>query len=293
LGATSVYSIGIDFDPVKAESIYSDGKSAVASLEKDGKKYVVDQDGKAVEVEDPDKYVDNLNKTTGSKYQKQAEDADNVLGELDDLVASAATALEGTGVEIKREGDKISLIGDVALVKPTQAALPDPLFGLEDLEGGYNADAGAVEVIIPKFADARDIANLEEFLYQATNIILDIFDKGTYTEEGDWSRLIDSAEPDDAYATRYSYAGESFVEGDKAESAKLIKSLMVKDFGEAKTVAKKLMGQKMAEAILTKYVKAQIAEDFEGAKNNAKILMGDKAAEAFLDLVQGSNQGNA
>lgn len=253
LGEPAAYDIDINFDPKMVESLYSDGKSAIASLEKDGKKYVVGQDGKAVEVEDPDKYVNNLNKTTGSRYQKQAEDvadSDDVVGKLQKIVDEANVALQDTGVEVKLDGDKILLSGDAALVKPTQSALPDPLFGLEDLEGGYNAESGAMEVTIPKFADTRDVANLEEFLYKAVNTILDIVEKGSYTEEDEWSRLLADAEEDPAYASRYSYSGESFVGEDKQKGAKLIKSLMAENFDEAKKVASKLMGEKLAEQLL-------------------------------------------
>ena len=254
LGEPAVYDIDISFDSKMVESLYSDGKSAIASLEKDGKKYVVGQDGKAVEVEDPDKYVNNLNKTTGSHYQKQAEGAgdgsDDVVGSLQRLVEEANAALQDTGVEARLEGDKIFLTGDAALVKPTQSALPDPLYGLDDLEGGYNTDTGAMEVVIPKFADTRDVANLEDFLYKAVNTILDIVEQGDYTEEGKWARLLADAEEDPVYASRYSYAGDDFVGEDKAKGAKLIKSLMAENFEEAKKVASKLMGEKIAEALM-------------------------------------------
>lgn len=250
LGNPATYSIGISFDAKKAEAMYSDGKDGFVSLEKDGKKYMVGGDGKAVEVEDPDKYIDNLNKTTGSRYQKQSEGAEDILASLQALVDEANVALDGTGVEVSLGNGKISLNGDAALIKPTQKALPDPLFGLEDLEGGYNNSTGAVEVIIPAFTDERDVANLEDFLYKAVNIILDIIEKGDYTEEDEWKRLVRDARADSAYASRYSYMGESFVVGDKAESAKLVKSLMAVNFDEAKKAAKALMGEKIAEAVL-------------------------------------------
>lgn len=254
LGEPAAYDIDITFDPKAVEALYSDGKSAIASLEKDGKKYVVDKDGKAVEVEDPDKYVNNLNKTTGSRYQKQAEGAgdgsDDILGNLQKLVEEANIALQDTGVDAKLEGDKILLSGDAALVKPTQSALPDPLFGLDDLEGGYNVDTGAMEVTVPKFADTRDVANLEEFLYKAVNTILDIVENGNYTEEDEWGKLLADTEEDPAYVSRYSYSGDEFVGEDKAKGAKLIKSLMAEHFDEAKKVAVKLMGEKIAEALV-------------------------------------------
>lgn len=65
--------VTVKFDPAMCESIYSDGKTTMTSIEKDGKKYVVNNDGSATEVDDADKYVANLNKTTGSGFKKTAE----------------------------------------------------------------------------------------------------------------------------------------------------------------------------------------------------------------------------
>lgn len=290
LGEPAAYDIDITFDPHMVESLYSDGKSAIATLEKDGKKYVVGQDGKAVEVEDPDKYVNNLNKTTGSHYQKQAEEAgdgaDDITSSLRKLVEEANVALQDTGVEAKLDGDMISLTGDAALVKPTQSALPDPLFGLDDLEGGYNADTGAMEVTIPKFADTRDVANLEEFLYKAVNTILDIVEGGDYTEEDEWARLLADAEEDPVYVSRYSYSGESFVGEDKAKGAKLVKSLMVEDFEAAKVVAAKLMGEKIAEAlVIAPKAKSPINESKQKVAIDEEAMILDMAHEAAVDAL--------
>lgn len=250
LGNPATYSIGISFDTTKAEAMYSDGKDKFVSVEKGGKKYVVDKDGAAIEVEDPDKFMDTFGKATGSRYQKQAEGAEDILNSLQSLVDEATVALDGTGVEVTLGDGKISITGDAALVKPTQKALPDPLFGLEDLDGGYNNETGAVEVVIPAYADERDVANLEDFLYKAVNTVLDIFESGDYTEEDEWKRLVRDAEADPAMASRYSYMGESFVAGDKEKSARLVKSLMAVNFEEAKKAAKALMGEKIAEAVV-------------------------------------------
>lgn len=288
LGEPAAYDIDITFDPMVVESLYSDGKSAIASFEKDGKKYMVDKDGKAVEVEDPDKYVNNLNKTTGSRYQKQAEGAgdDDIMGNLQKLVEDASLALQDTGVDAKLEGDKILLTGDAALVKPTQSALPDPLFGLDDLEGGYNADTGAMEVVIPKFADTRDVANLEDFLYKAVNTILDIVEQGNYTEEDEWNSLLADAEEDPVYASRYSYAGDEFVGEDKKAAAKLIKSLMAEHFDDAKKVAVKFMGEKIAEALMVApKQKAPINESKQSVAIDEEAAILDMAHEAAVSAL--------
>ena len=65
--------VTVKFDPAMCESIYSDGKTTMTAIEKDGKKYLVNNDGSATEVDDADKYVANLNKTTGSGFKKTAE----------------------------------------------------------------------------------------------------------------------------------------------------------------------------------------------------------------------------
>ena len=78
-GYNATYNVSITFDPVKAESVYSDGKNKVTSYEKDGKTYVRDDEGNEFEVKpgtDPDKFMDNLNKSTGSKFKKTAEVVD-------------------------------------------------------------------------------------------------------------------------------------------------------------------------------------------------------------------------
>ena len=57
--------VTVKFDPAMCESIYSDGKTTMTAIEKDGKKYLVNNDGSATEVDDADKYVANLNKNYG------------------------------------------------------------------------------------------------------------------------------------------------------------------------------------------------------------------------------------
>lgn len=284
-GSDTVYSVGIEFDTSIAEALYSDGKNAVRTFEKDGKKYVVDDSGAAVEVTDPDKYVKTLNQSTGSNLRK-VEDLDP-LEELKTLVDDAKLALEDIGVDVSLDGDKIVITGDAALVKPTQKALPDPFYGLEDLDGGYNAETGAVEVVIPKFADTRDVTNLRDFLIKAVNIILDIHDQGMYTPEDEWSQALDDADVDPVFASRYAYSGESFVGDDKAKGAVLIKSLAASDFNEAKKVADKLMGDKIAEALMIK-IKPKVTESKEAETKKPIILdeesiLLDSLHESYLE----------
>lgn len=285
MGEPATYSIGITFDPKAVEALYSDGKSAMASLEKDGKKYVIDKDGKAVPVEDPDKYINNLNKTTGSRYQK-TEGAEDIRAELLKLVDEANVALDGTGVEVALNGDRIAITGDVALVKPTQGALPDPLFGLDDLEGGYNAEAGAVEVTIPKFADTRDIANLEDFLYKAVNIVLDAYESGACTPGDEWAQAYGAAEADPAYAARYAYAGESFVGSDKAKGAKLVKSLMAAErFDDAEKVAAQLMGKQVAESLVVRPTARKVSESKQPIALDEEAALLDLAHESAVSAL--------
>lgn len=166
LGGPALHRIDFNFDPVKAESVYSDGKDTVISAEKDGKKYIVGKDGKATEVEDPDKYVSNFNKTTGSKYRKIESKA--VEERLDDAI----TALDGTGCTLGDEDGILCFRGDEDLIKPIQAYIPEPAYGRDGLFGGYNPDTGAVEITLPDFMDEEDEAALLGFIDDAVNAII-------------------------------------------------------------------------------------------------------------------------
>lgn len=84
-GYNATYNVSVEFDPVKAESVYSDGKDDIRTIEKNGKTYIVDPDGTAHPIEGSgDEFVNNFNKSTGSRYQKKSEGSD-IYGKLNDL----------------------------------------------------------------------------------------------------------------------------------------------------------------------------------------------------------------
>lgn len=248
-GSRMLYAIDVEFDPCIAESYYSDGKNAIATLEKDGKKYVVQNDGTATEVDDPDKYVDNLNKTTGSRYKKEAVSEDVELG-LDEVVALANDALDGTGVTITNEGDRIVMRGDENLIKPTQEYLPEITYAPDSIGGGYCADTGDLTLDIPEFADESDIGTLRDFIVAAVNCIVDAVEKDKDAESKEWVAAYNAAEPKDSYAEKYAFKGESFVDGSKSKVCILVKSLMKESMDDARKVAVKYMGEAIASRLL-------------------------------------------
>ena len=177
-GYNATYNVSVEFNPVKAESVYSDGKDNVKTFEKDGKTYVVGSDGNAIPVDDPDKFMDNVNKTTGSSYKKKSEDADQVDMdgfpiELDSVIALANEALDGTGVTIANEGGKLLVRGASELVKPTQEFVPEPYYGADSIDGGYDEETGDLALTIPEYPTEYEIEQLRSFLISAVNCIMD------------------------------------------------------------------------------------------------------------------------
>lgn len=259
-GYNATYSVAVDFDPVKAESVYSDGKTAFASITTGGKNYIVHDDGSATEVDDADKYVAKLNKTTGSNFKKSEDagpetDTDGIPLDLDDVVALANVALEGTGVSVEHTDGRIVMSGDSKLVKPAQAYLPTPYYGTDELAGGYDDESGNLEVSVPEFATALDCATLRQFVIDAVNSVFDSINAqdATRCSDDEWCKAMAEAEPDDSYATQYGYKGESFVGGDKRKVATLVKTLMQENIDEARKVATKYMGAEMAEGFMHRY----------------------------------------
>lgn len=122
--------VTVKFDPAMCESIYSDGKTTMTAIEKDGKKYLVNNDGSATEVDDADKYVANLNKTTGSGFKKTAE----ATSSLDyDTYADDYYLINGkkaTPMDALRQAYKLDILTDsspkVGLVEQAQWIVDNP-----------------------------------------------------------------------------------------------------------------------------------------------------------------------
>lgn len=262
MGDPAMYSFDIEFDRSIAESVYSDGKNTIASLEKDGKKYIVTDNGSATEVEDPDKYVDNLNKTTGSRFKK-TEDFNISLQELIDL---ANTALDGTGVNIAFDGSEIKVSGEESLIKATQKFLPAPVDGFDGIEGGYDEESNSVILVLDEFPDIRDREAVQEYLDGAVNYILDNY---CADPDKEWADDLDAAVADDALAEKYAYMGEDFAADRKTQCA-LVKSVAKTDYSEALSLATKFMGKKLAESLMPKY-KPQVSEALADKKAAPRI----------------------
>lgn len=266
-GYNATYNVSVEFDPVKAESVYSDGKNTVSSLEKDGKKYIVDNDGTAIEVSDPDKFIDNVNKTTGSSFKKREEledtvDEDGFPIELDAVIALANDALEDTGVVISNEDGQLIVRGSAELVKPAQVYVPEPYYGADAITGGYNDETGDLALNIPEYPTEYELEELRSFLISAVNCIINnaLCQKSDTCEDDEWCAAMEEAEPCESVASQYRFKGESFVGNDKNKVAVLVKSLLQEDVSEAKKVATKFMGVEMAEGFTRKYAPEKVIE---------------------------------
>lgn len=288
-GYNATYNVSVEFDPVKAESVYSDGKNSVKSFEKDGKKYVVDGDGSAIEVDDPDKFMDALNKTTGSSFKKKEElenavDTDGFPIELDAVIALANDALEGTGVTIANEGGQLLVRGSAELVKPTQEFVPAPYYGADTIDGGYNDETGDLALNIPEYPTDYELEELRSFLVSAVNCIIDnaLCKADTTTcEDDEWCAAMEEAEPCESVASQYRFKGESFVGNDKKKVATLVKSLLQEDVNEAKKVATKYMGAEMAEGFARKYAPEKVVEKHQAVITDEMALL-DRMHESAM-----------
>lgn len=287
-GYNATYNVSVEFDPVKAESVYSDGKNSVKSFEKDGKKYVVDGDGSAIEVEDPDKFMDALNKTTGSSFKKKEElenavDTDGFPIELDAVIALANDALEGTGVTIANEGGQLLVRGSAELVKPTQEFVPAPYYGADTIDGGYNDETGDLALNIPEYPTDYELEELRSFLVSAVNCIIDnaLCQKADTCEDDEWCAAMEEAEPCESVASQYRFKGESFVGNDKKKVATLVKSLLQEDVNEAKKVATKYMGAEMAEGFTRKYAPEKVVETHQAVITDEMALL-DRMHESAM-----------
>lgn len=289
-GYNATYNVSVEFDPVKAESVYSDGKNSVKSFEKDGKKYVVDGDGSAIEVDDPDKFMDALNKTTGSSFKKKEElenavDTDGFPIELDAVIALANDALEGTGVTIANEGGQLLVRGSAELVKPTQEFVPAPYYGADTIDGGYNDETGDLALNIPEYPTDYELEELRSFLVSAVNCIIDNAlckaDTTTTCEDDEWCAAMEEAEPCESVASQYRFKGESFVGNDKKKVATLVKSLLQEDVNEAKKVATKYMGAEMAEGFTRKYAPEKVVEKHQAVITDEMALL-DRMHESAM-----------
>ena len=175
-GYNATYNVSVEFDPVKAESVYSNGKDDIRTIEKNGKTYIVDPDGTAHPIEGSgDEFVNNFNKSTGSRYQKKSEgisnsfkkDADSVFqlvadklaDYFNDQVPDISSGL-ATGVTYDSTDNSFEESGNSMVAKATMTIKVVDSNGssLEDLEGSLDDLAEDIEYTIEQefFNEAED-----------------------------------------------------------------------------------------------------------------------------------------
>lgn len=276
--ADESYVFTIDFEAAKSmesapknESVYTDGNNTVASIEKDGKKYMVGKDGKAVEVDNPDQYVANLNKTTGSNFRKAEE-------LIDERISEAMVALTGTGYKIAREDRLIRVSGPKS---ETLSKICSSIPAGEDYYGsGFeSADAGdSVVVVLP--AEIFGVEELLDFIDKAVVGVLDDEDKPEPKDVGAWAEDISAAVPDQNMARRLSFLKNS--DG-------LSLALSDEKFAQAVASVRDMYGNDKAEALMTVRLgarKARAVIEKLGpvtAKPTGKATTSPDAFEALLD----------
>lgn len=276
--ADESYVFTIDFEAAKSisaapkhESVYTDGKNTVASLEKDGKKYVVGKDGVAREVDDPDKYIANLNKTTGSAYRK-AEDI------LDSRIEEACLALDGTGCKISREDHCLRITGaEAETLDEISAHIPegDEYYG----SGVETDDAGNPSMIIILPGEIFGVEEICNFIDNAVAGILD----GTTGERKDrveyWKSAIADAQPDLNMARRFSFA---------KNPGGLALALSDEKFAQAVASVRDAFGNKKAEELLGVRIGAKKARAVTEALGEPPIqgASSGEALESALDMLR-------
>ena len=295
-GYHATYNVSVEFDPVKAESVYSDGKTAYACVDMDGKKYVVDNDGNKVKQVKDDKeaddYIANLNKSTKSNLKKeesddgdtQPVDVDGFPIELDSVIALANDALDGTGVTITKENGQLLVRGSADLVKPTQEFVPAPYYGADTIDGGYCDETGDLALNIPEYPTDYELEQLRSFLISAVNCIIDnalCSTEKTCSDDDEWCAAMEEAEPCESVASQYRFKGESFVGNDKKKVAVLVKSLLQESVEEGKKVAAKFMGAEMAEGFARKYAPEKVVEKHQAVVTDEMALL-DRMHESAM-----------
>lgn len=241
--AADSYSFTIDFEGAKSESKYTDGRTTITSGEHNGKKYVTDgtPDG-TLAVDDPDKFIDGLNKATGSRFRKAEE-------LIDERTTQANLALEGTGYAIKREEKCLRVTGPKAeALAPLCNLIPE---GDEYYGSGVDVgDDGHECLILVMPAEIFGVEELLSFIDKATVSLLDASEQPDPKTVDDWCADISAAEPDHALARRFSFSKEA---GDQALTFSEAK------FAQAVASVRDVYGNAKAEALLASRLGARDA----------------------------------
>lgn len=237
------YVFTITFENAKNEGKYTDGSKTLMSGEQNGKKYITDGTPEGtLQVEDPDKFIDGLNKVTGTRFRK-AEDL------LEERVNEANLALEGTGYSIAYEGKLIRVTGPKAeALAPLCGFIPegDEYYG-SGIECGEH---DCVIVVIPP--EIFGVEELLSFIDKAASSLLDASEQPEPKTDAEWCDAISAAEPDPAMARRFSFLKNT--DG-------LSLALSDEKFAQAVASVRDVYGNDKAEAVLTLRLGARMARN--------------------------------
>lgn len=241
--AADAYTFTIDFEGAKNESKYTDGRNTLTSGEHNGKKFVTDgtPDG-TLAVEDPDKFIDGLNKATGSRFRKAEE-------LLDERAVQANLALDGTGYMIKREDTCLRVTGPKAeALAPLCNFIPegDEYYG-SGIETCPDGSECLVLVIPPEIFGVEELL---AFIDKAAGSLMASAEQPEPKTDDEWCDAINAAEPDPAMARRF-----NFVKNPDGLSL----ALSDEKFAQAVASVRDVFGNAKAEAALTLRLGARMA----------------------------------
>lgn len=273
--AADAYTFTIDFEGAKNEdknggkneSKYTDGKTTLSTIEQGGKTVITDGTPEGtLAVNDPDKFVDGLNKVTGSHFRKAEE-------LLDERTEQANLALDGTGYAIKREDNCLRVTGPKPeALAPLCNFIPegDEYYG-SGIETRPDGSECVVLVIPPEIFGVEELL---AFIDKAAGSLMDSAEQPEPKTDVEWSDAINAAEPDPAMARRFNFLKN--VDG-------LSLALSDEKFAQAVASVRDVFGNAKAEAVLTLRLGARMARAI------VERLGAPKKSESFA----GSHGGKA
>ena len=265
--AADAYTFTIDFEGAKNESKYTDGNKTITSGEHNGKKFITDgTPNGTLAVEDPDKFVDGLNKATGSHFRKAEE-------LLDERTEQANLALDGTGYTIKREDNCLRVTGPKPeALAPLCHFIPegDEYYG-SGIETCPDGSECVVLVIPPEIFGVEELL---AFIDKAAGSLMDSAEQPEPKTDAEWCDAINAAEPDPAMARRFNFLKN-------ADGLSL--ALSDEKFAQAVASVRDVFGNAKAEAVLTLRLGARMARTI------VESLGAPKKSESFT----GSSGGKA
>lgn len=265
--AADSYTFTIDFEGAKNESKYTDGKKTLTTIEQGGKTVITDGTPEGtLAVTDPDKFVDDLNKVTGSRFRKTEE-------LIDERAAEANLALDGTGYAFKREENCIRVTGP----KPEALAPLCNFFPEGDEYYGSGVEtcpdgSECIVLVIP--SEVFGVEELLDFIDKAAGSLMDAAEQPEPKTDAEWCDAINAAEPDPAMARRFSFLKN-------ADGLSL--ALSDEKFAQAVASVRDVYGNDKAEAVLTLRLGARMARSIVerlGAPKKSESIVGSRGGKA-------------